>query len=299
MGHGRSISATEAWRVVILTNSPGGLIYTLVDAVLRPLGHRVVGVLTSPGPLRRRCTGYLDVVAAMPPGVDVIVSNHPSRWGEMVAPLRPDLIICGEMPWRIPAEVLALPRLGVVYLHPASLPSDRDPAAIDWVVRSEDPEVAFTVHHIVADIASGPDPRQTRPLFGDDGNDLLQATVGPVLPGLLGHAIARVARDHRGEPQDGAGANCADRPGDSWRTIDWARPARMPHDQIRSWTGVPDDPEGGLGASNEGSLLDILTHPPHRDGPDGTASAMPGDASRRDRGGLVVRCGDGSLGFVA
>jgi hypothetical protein len=60
--------APESWRIVVFTNIPGGVIYSLVDGVVRPLGHRVVGVVTSPGPKRRRSSAYLEVVAAVPPG---------------------------------------------------------------------------------------------------------------------------------------------------------------------------------------------------------------------------------------
>ena len=99
---GRTNPAPESWRIVVFTNIPGGVIFSLVDGVVRPLGHRVVGVVTSPGPKRRRSPAYLEVVAAVPPGIDVIVSNHPERWAAMLAPLRPDLIISGGFPWRIP-----------------------------------------------------------------------------------------------------------------------------------------------------------------------------------------------------
>ena len=60
--------APESWRIVVFTNIPGGIIYSFVDQVVRPLGHRVVGVVTSPGPKRRRSPTYLEVVAAVPPG---------------------------------------------------------------------------------------------------------------------------------------------------------------------------------------------------------------------------------------
>jgi hypothetical protein len=97
--------------VVVFTNLGGGTVYRLLDDILRPLGHRIVGVVTTLGPTRRRSRSYLDVVAAVPPEVDVLVSNHPGRWAAMLAPLRPDLIVGDSFPWRIPADVLALPRL--------------------------------------------------------------------------------------------------------------------------------------------------------------------------------------------
>src|SRR5262245_12838829 len=117
---------------------PRAFIYTLVDDVVRPLGHRVVGVLTTPGPKRRRSPTYLEVVAAVRPGIDVIVSNYPQRWAAMIAPLRPDLIISGGFPWLIPTDVLALPRLGVINFHDALLPRHRGPNATGWVFRLAD-----------------------------------------------------------------------------------------------------------------------------------------------------------------
>ena len=150
--------APESWRIVVFTNIPGGVIYSLVNEIVRPLGHRVVGVVTSPGPKRRRSPTYLEVVAAVSPGVDVIVSNHPERWAAMLAPLKPDLIISGGFPWRIPSEVLALPRLGAINMHPALLPRHRGPAAIEWAFRNGDAETGFTVHRLSPGLRYRPDP---------------------------------------------------------------------------------------------------------------------------------------------
>jgi folate-dependent phosphoribosylglycinamide formyltransferase PurN len=143
MADGQS-TAPESWRIVVFTNMPGGMVYSLVDEIVRPLSHRVVGVVTSPGPKRRRSPTYLEVVAAVSPGVDVIVSNHPERWAAMLAPLRPDLIISGGFPWRIPADVLALPRIGAINFHDALLPRHRGPNATGWAFRSGDAETGMT-----------------------------------------------------------------------------------------------------------------------------------------------------------
>src|SRR5829696_37227 len=202
--------APGSWRIVVFTNMPGGVIYSLVDQVVRPLGHRVVGVVTSPGPKRRRSPAYLEVVAAVPPGIDVIVSNHPERWAAMLAPLRPDLIVSGGFPWRIPSEVLALPRLGAINMHPALLPRYRGPAAVEWAFRNGDAELGFTIHRLSPDFDTGPILAQARiPIADEDGGDSLTAKFGPVVPELLRQALARVARGGPGEPQDEAEATYA------------------------------------------------------------------------------------------
>jgi methionyl-tRNA formyltransferase len=291
--------APESWRIVVFTNIPGGVIYSLVDQVVRPLGHRVVGVVTSPGPKRRRSATYLDVVAAVPPGIDVIVSNHPERWAAMLAPLRPDLIISGGFSWRIPSAVLALPRLGAINMHPALLPRYRGPAAIEWALRNGDNELGFTVHRLSPDFDTGPILAQVRiPNADEDDIDSLLAKFGPVLPQLLGQALARVARGDPGEAQDEAEATYAGLFEEEWRTIDWNQPARTIHNQVRSWIGVRDIPLGAL-SEIDGKTLQITKTRLAPDGPKDHAPAPPGTVLQRDGERLVVQCGDGPIEILA
>jgi methionyl-tRNA formyltransferase len=287
--------APESWRIVVFTNIPGGAIYSLVNEVVRPLGHRVVGVVTSPGPKRRRSPTYLEVVAAVSPGVDVIVSNHPERWAAMLAPLRPDLIISGGFPWRIPSEVLALPRLGAINMHPALLPRYRGPAAIEWAFRNGEAEMGFTVHRLSPDFDTGPILAQTRiPIAADDDIDSLVAKFSPLLPGFLGQALERVARGDPGEAQDEAQATYAGLFDGEWRVIDWGQPARTIHNQVRSWIGVRDIPLGALGEI-DGETLQIVKTRLVPDEPMTQEPAPPGTLLRRDDERLVVQCGDGAI----
>ncbi|MCC2628111.1 MAG: methionyl-tRNA formyltransferase [Thermomicrobiales bacterium] len=290
--------APESWRILVFTNIPGGVIYSLVDAVVRPLGHRVVGVVTSPGPKRRRSPAYLEVVAAVPPGIDVIVSNHPERWAAMLAPLRPDLIVSGGFPWRIPSEVLALPRLGAINMHPALLPRYRGPAAIEWALRNGDAELGFTVHRLSPDFDTGPILAQTRiPIADDDDIDSLVAKFGPVLPGLLGQALERVARGDPGEVQDEAEATYAGLFDEEWRIIDWSQPARTIHNQVRSWIGVRDIPLGAFGEVDGETLQITKTRLVASESME-QVPALPGTVLRRDGERLVVQCGDGPIEVV-
>jgi len=284
---------------VVFTNIPGGVIYSMVDEVVRPLGHRVVGVVTTPGPKRRRSPAYLEVVAAVSPGVDVIVSNHPERWAAMLAPLEPDLLVSAGFPWRIPADVLALPRLGAINMHPALLPRYRGPAAIEWAFRNGDAEVGFTVHRLAPDFDTGPILAQARfPITDDDDIDSLVAKFGPVLPGLLGQALERVARGDPGEPQDEAEATYAGLFEDAWRIIDWSQPARTIHNQVRSWIGLRDIPAGALGEIDgktwqitKTRLLPVDTEL--------REVARPGTVVHRNGERVVVQCGDGPIEILS
>jgi methionyl-tRNA formyltransferase len=240
--------APESWRIVVFTNIPGGAIYSLVNEVVRPLGHRVVGVVTSPGPKRWRSPTYLEVVAAVSPGVDVIVSNHPERWAAMLAPLEPDLIISGGFPWRIPADVLALPRLGAINFHDAILPRHRGPNATGWAFRQNDAETGLTIHRLGPEFDTGPVLAQVRvPITDDDNMSTLMAILVDHAPELLRQALKRVAHGDPGDPQDESQATEAGLFEDAWRVIDWSQPARTIHNQVRSWVGMRDIPLGALG----------------------------------------------------
>jgi methionyl-tRNA formyltransferase len=291
--------APDSWRIVVFTNMPGGMIYSLVNEVVRPLGHRVVGVVTSPGPKRRRSPTYLEVVAAVSPGVDVIVSNHPERWAAMLAPLQPDLIISGGFPWRIPADVLALPRLGAINFHDALLPRHRGPNATGWAFRLGDTETGLTVHRLTPEFDTGPVLAQARvPITDDDSLSTLMAKIVDHAPGLLRQALERVARGDPGDAQNESLVTEAGLFEDGWRIIDWSQPARTIHNQVRSWVGLRDIPLGALGEI-DGETLQIIKTRLVADEPATHAPAPPGTVLRRDGNCLVVQCSDGPIEILA
>jgi methionyl-tRNA formyltransferase len=216
----------------------------------------------------------------------------------MLAPWEPDLIVCGGFLWRIPAAVLALPRLGAINLHDALLPRHRGPNATGWALRNGEPEAGFTIHRLAAEFDTGPILAQGRvPIGDDDDMDSLRAAYSALIPGLLRVALDRVARGDPGEPQDERLATEAGLFEEAWRAIDWGRPARDVHNQVRSWVGMRDIPRGALGEV-EGELLRITKT---RLVPAAAAppSAPPGTVLARDRDRLVVQCGDGPLEVVA
>jgi methionyl-tRNA formyltransferase len=289
--------SSESWRVVVFTNLPGGMIYHAVDAILHPLGHRIVGVVTSPGPKRRRSDSYLEVVAAVRPGVDVIVSNHPERFAAMLAPLQPDLIVSGGFPWRIPSEVIALPRLGAINMHPALLPRGRGPNSVGWSFRAGDAETGLTVHRLAPEFDTGPILAQVRfSIDDDDDTESFHAKIGPLLPQVLRTALERVARGDPGDEQDESQATYAGLFEDEWRIIDWSCPARTIHNQVRSWIGFRDIPAGAHGdLAGERLLITktrIMAAQPN-------TSATPGTILIRDGERLIVQCGDAPLEIVA
>jgi methionyl-tRNA formyltransferase len=236
------------WRLVVFTTLPGGKARAFVDEIVRPLGHRIVGVVAAAEPQRRRRAAALAVVTAVRPGVDLIVSTHPERWAAMLRPLRPDLLISAGFPRRIPDDVLALPRLGAINFHDAPLPRHRGPNATGWAFRLGDPETALTIHRLTSEFDAGPILAQAPvPITDDDDVVSLTAKLRAQAPALLRQTLARVAPGDPGEPQDPSQATDAGLFEEAWRSIDWSQPARTVHNQVRSWIGLRGLPPGALG----------------------------------------------------
>lgn len=284
-----------AWRVVLFTDLAGQVV-PLVEGVLGAHGYRLVGVVTGPGPRRRRSDTYLDVVRAVPPGIDVLVTTHMRRLAPMLAPLRPDLILVFGFLWRVPPEVLRLPPLGVVNLHGGLLPEQRGANSIGWAFRRGDRATGFTAHRMDEGFDTGPILAQAPVPIGDDDDiDTLRPRMVATIPDLLAQAFARVATGDPGDPQDEARASYADLFGDDWREIDWARPVRAVHDQVRSWYGARGTPRGAFGVLDGRRALITKT----RLAGEGAPALAPGESLPRDDGTVLVGCADGPLAILA
>ena len=283
--------APESWRIVVFTNIPGGMIYSLVDEVVRPLGHRVVGVVTSPGPKRRRSPTYLEVVAAVPPGVDVIVSNHPERWAAMLAPLRAR---SDHQRWLPLAHPRRRPRAASARRDqfprrpPAAAPrTERDRLGLPHGRHRDGPDHPpphpGVRHRPDPGAGARPDYRRRR------HDDARWPNSGP----LPRHSSRRRWSGWReaiqAMPRTESQATEAGLFEDAWRIIDWSQPARTIHNQVRSWVGLRDIPLGALGEI-DGETLQITKTRLVPDGSDdaGASATRHGRAPGRRASGRAM-----------
>lgn len=288
------MSAADSGLRVVLLSDAAGEIVPVADETLRSAGHRLVGVLTSPGPRKRRGTSrYLDLVAAARPGIDVLVSNHPSRWAAMLAPLRPDVVLSTGFLWVIPDDLLALPRLGAINTHGGLLPHGRGPNPVGWAFRRDEGVIGWTAHRLTPQLDAGPILAQAAISYGDDDffADLFQPWTA-LIPGLWLQALERLSRGEPGEPQVEADAYYAGSFEPEWRFIDWSRPAREIHNQVRSWLGVRGVPEGAIGEIEGVPALITRTRLL-----DESTTAPPGTVLNRGET-LLVQCADRALEIV-
>jgi methionyl-tRNA formyltransferase len=282
---------TPPWRVVLLTDF-GEQTVALMRQILAAHEHKLVGILTSPGPKGRGLDRYVDVVKAAPRGVDVIVSNYPRRWAAMLAPMRPDLIVSAAFPWIIPDDVIALPRLGTINMHGGLLPEQRGPNSYGWAMRKGDAEVGFTIHRVDSGLDTGPILARVAEPAGDEYADVTFRKLLPRMPELWGKALARVAAGDPGDPQDESRAFYAGIFEEAYRTIDWTQPAREIHNQCRAWmAGLRGTIPGAVGIV-DGQLIRVLRT---RVATGATGVAAPGDVISRSDETLTIQTGDGAI----
>ena len=280
----------EPLRIVMVIREPMGTLYQRAQEVIRQMGHRLVAVVTSAGPRTRRTIGYLDIVAQTPVSTDVIVSNYPTRWASVLAPFRPDLIVVLGFSWKLPVDVIELPRLGTINMHGALLPNYRGRGdwVLQWMFRNDEPEYGITYHRVDAGFDTGPILMKGPVPIGDEDDmmSLLSRAIDVAID-LLPQVIEMAARGEPGTPQEG-GFYCE--PMDpAWRLIDWNVPARAIHNQVRGWLG-----QGAL-ATIDGVETRVIKSRliGHSNG-----SAPPGTVLARDNGSLIVQCGDGPIQII-
>lgn len=98
--------------------------------------------------LRARCAHLPD---------DLVLVGRGFREPEGIARLRAlalDLVVCVHFPYVVPDEVLALPRVGVLNLHPALLPWNRGWHTPSWAILDGTP-IGATLHFMDRGVDTG------------------------------------------------------------------------------------------------------------------------------------------------
>jgi methionyl-tRNA formyltransferase len=284
-------TAPESWRVVIV--SVTSMIAARIEQQLAARGHKVVGLLTAPGPRGRRTDGYKGVAQLARPGLDVIISNYPNRWVDMIRPLKPDLLLCGSFNWKLPADLLEAPRLGAINGHDALLPLHRGRNATGWSLRRDMP-LGFTVHYMTPELDDGPIIAQTEvPLTDDDyDRELYFPKFMATAAQTFELAFDRIEAGEPPTPQDESQATYAGGAFEpAWREIDWSDSARHNFIKIRSWYGARDVPRGAFGEIDGRRCLITTARLAQA-----SSEVAPGTViERRNDGTLLLQCGDGPL----
>jgi len=255
-------------------------------------GHRIVLLVTTPGPPARRSTSYREVVALAPPETDILVTTRPRRVAlPLIRALEPDLIISGSFPYRIPQEIVATARYGAMNSHPAPLPYYRGPNAVRLVYEGF-PTMGATLHRIVEEFDAGPILSQpTAPLPEWVTPEAIAELVGSLLEQALEEGTAQAIAGNPGTPQDESLATYAAPFTEEERWLDWIEPMQVLQRKAAALNRWHPTAKAHLGG--QGWVIERLERA------DVETSAAPGTILNRTDAGMIVAVGDGAVQVVA
>ena len=219
-------------------------------AGLRAMGHEPVGLLCVRATSRYGFDLGAHVIAA-PPEVDVVMPASRDRIAPLLRALEPDLALCAGFPWKLPADALEVPRLGVVNFHPSLLPRYRGPIPVGWAIRNGDRAIGVTFHRMAAELDTGAILSQGTLTLGDEWSwDELGPRIAGVVQQILPRALERAERGDPGDRQDESDEYCSFFEPE-YAEIDWSRPAAEIVRQVRAWRF------GSSGGDLQGALTEL------------------------------------------
>lgn len=234
----------------------------------------------------------------VPPPVKVAAEAHglpvwqPVKPREVIEELRAlDLDACAVVAYGalLPADVLAVPRLGYVNLHFSLLPRWRGAAPVQHALRAGDTVTGVTTFVLDEGMDTGPVLRSLEvPIEPDDSAGTLLERLAVLGAPVLVESLHALATGASPVPQPADGATLAPKihPGDV--AIAFDRPARALADLIRS-----ADPAPGAHARWQGERCKVL-RATVEDVSVGEG-AEPGTVLASGRDGVLVATGDGAL----
>ncbi len=285
-------SATgDGARIVALVVEP--IAYRVVADWAARGGHRLVLLVTTPGPARARADrDYLDVIGGLPPGQDVLVTSRMRRTlAPVLATIVPDLLVSFTFPHRIPPEVRTIPRYGAVNLHPTPLPAYRGPNPRRMLFDGAT-TLGATLHRIEDGFDTGAILScRERPLPPDPTPERVLEDWTGVLAEALDEGTRRALAGEWGEPQDEARASYAAPFSPEERRLDWAWPVDVLRQRALALSLFRPEAR----ATIDGRLYAIrrLTPLP------GPAPAPPGTVLDHTEERFVLAVGDGVVEVVA
>lgn len=189
----------------------------------------------------------------------------------------------------LPLAVLEAPRAGCLNVHASLLPRWRGAAPIQWSIVHGDEETGVTLMQMDEGMDTGPvlAEASTR-IEADDDAATLSERLSKMGAALVREELPRyVAGELTPKPQDDAAATMAPLLDKSDGRIQWNKPARAVHNQIRGMNPWP-------GAHTVLGERQIKVHRAIATTLD-PEGARPGEVIALDPEGILVACAEGTL----
>lgn len=208
---------------------------------------------------------------------------------EALRALRPNVIVTVAYGKIIPPQILMLPPLGCINVHPSLLPKYRGASPIQAALANGERETGVTIMYQSETLDAGDIILQRRvPIAPDDPAQTLEARLAEEGAHALVEALALIADGKAPRrPQDESQATYAGKLTKESGRIDWTQPATALVNFIRAM-----DPWPSAYTWHRGKLLKICKG----QALEGAPAAQPGVVTEARRGeGFVVATGQGGL----
>jgi len=203
---------------------------------------------------------------------------------------RPDAVVIVGYGQIIPADLLALPRLGWINLHGSLLPKYRGAAPVQWAILNGESVTGVTTMQLEAGLDTGPILLQAEEAIRADDTPL---TLGPRLAARGAELMVETLRGlERGalapKPQDDSQASQAPLLKKDDGRLDWTQPARAVANRVRGLQPWP-----GAFTGFRGQLLHVWSARAVEAPPGVVQAPAPGTLLAEKRA-LYVACGESS-----
>jgi len=128
---------------------------------------------------------------------------HSLEFVNTIRSYHPDLLITAHFQKLLRKELISIPKLGCINLHPSLLPLYRGMSPQHWPIIKGDVETGVTVHYIEEDIDTGNILVQKRiPISRETYVAELQKKMIPVYKEVIVEALSRIQEGYEGIKQD-------------------------------------------------------------------------------------------------
>ena len=249
-------SVRDVDRLDVILMGSGALACPLLEGILAAGRDDVAAVVTPPdraGGRGLHCQPCALKPLAMGRGLPVFTPENAND-GEFVAQmaaLRPDVVVVACYGQFLKKDLLDVPRVGTINVHPSLLPKYRGASPIQWALANGETETGVSVLFVTPKMDAGDLLAQERlPIAPDDDF----ASLEPKLAALGAGLLVRVLDDFRagkirGTPQDDAQATFARKLSKEDGLVDWSLPAEAIRNQLRGfapWPGAYTFLPGGM-----------------------------------------------------
>jgi methionyl-tRNA formyltransferase len=262
-------------------------------------GYQVVAVYTQPDKRAGRGRQVISSPVkqlALSQGLDVVQIEKFKVAGtvEKLTALAPDLIVVAAFGLLLPVDVLTVPKLGCINVHPSLLPRHRGASPIATAILRGDKTTGVTIMLLDAGMDTGPILKQREvPISDEDTSGLLGAKLSQVGGQLLIETLPLwIEGQIKPRPQDNSKASYSKMIKKEDGEVDWRLSAEELWRRVRAF-----DPWPGCYARWQGKRLELVKVLPLY----GEKSTEPGRVIALVPPAPVtvgVETGDGILGLV-